>query len=109
MTSLPQVKEIKLLQKLRTLTVLFDNNQQFDFSCAYLRIFSPSAEAKKHKTTSLKEKEDVNIVAIEPVGNYAIKLIFDDGHDSGIFSWQTLYELGIKQPQMIAQMNEKGE
>ena len=106
MTDIPPVKEIKLLQKSHTLTVTFANNEQFNFPCAYLRIFSPSAETKKQKIVSLEEKKHVNIVAIEPVGNYAIKLIFDDGHDSGLFSWQTLYDLGRNQSKYMKQAQE---
>ncbi len=88
-----------ILHKLsKTLEVVFDNGERFHFPCEYLRVFSPSAEVRGHGVGQEKlvlGKQSVNIVAIEPVGNYAIKPIFDDGHSSGIFSWKTLYELGV--------------
>lgn len=69
-------------------------------SCEYLRVHSPSAEVQGHgpgQEVLQVGKENVNINSIEPVGNYAIKPVFDDGHDSGIFSWDTLYVLGVNQ------------
>ena len=94
--------EINLNRRTRTLTVSFDNGSSFDMSCEYLRVHSPSAEVQGHgigQEVLQVDKELVNIDAIEPVGNYAIKPKFDDGHDSGIFSWDTLYTLGINQEQ----------
>lgn len=91
--------EIILHKKSRTLEVKFDT-ESFVLPCEYLRVFSPSAEVRGHgvgNETWLTGKEHVNILAIEPVGQYAIKLIFSDGHASGIYSWKTLYELGIHQ------------
>jgi len=93
--------EIILNRKTRVLTVSF-GEEKFDLSCEYLRVFSPSAEVKGHgpgQEVLQVGKENVNINAIEPMGNYAIKPVFDDGHDSGIFSWDTLYELGKSQQQ----------
>jgi DUF971 family protein len=84
--------EIILHKKSRTLEVLFNNNERFIFPCEYLRVFSPSAETKHQPVTG---KENVNILSIEPVGQYAIKPTFSDGHSTGIFSWKTLYELGV--------------
>ena len=92
--------EINLNRRTRTLTVTFDDGQAFDLSCEYLRVHSPSAEVQGHgpgQEVLQLGKENVNIDAIEPVGNYAIKPKFDDGHDSGIFSWETLYILGVNQ------------
>lgn len=87
--------DIKLLQKERTLHIVFDNDEQFTFSCEFLRVHSPSAEVRGHGNPQLVTgKQDVNISGIEPVGHYAIKLIFDDGHDSGLYSWDYLYDLG---------------
>lgn len=92
--------EIILHKKSRTLEVLFNNNQRFVFPCEYLRVFSPSAEGYGHAVDNEKfflGKEQVNILSIEPVGNYAIKPLFSDGHRSGIYSWKMLYELGVCQ------------
>lgn len=89
----PIPTEIILHKKSRTLEVLFDTNERFVYSCEYLRVNSTSAD---NREKNLVGKENVNILAIEPVGNYAIKPIFSDGHATGIFSWKTLYELGKK-------------
>ena len=91
--------EINLNRRTRVLTVSFDE-EVFELSCEYLRVYSPSAEVQGHgpgQEVLQVGKEAVNIDAIEPMGNYAIKPVFDDGHDSGIFSWDTLYELGKNQ------------
>lgn len=89
--------EIKLLQTSRVLKVTFDD-QTFMLPCEYLRVHSPSAEVQGHgpgQEVLQKGKEGVNIVAIEPVGHYAVRLIFDDGHNSGLYVWELLYELGV--------------
>jgi DUF971 family protein len=89
--------EIKLLQKSKLLYVTFEDGVRFELPCEYLRVFSPSAEVKGHGGQGgqlVLGKKDVNIVGIDPVGHYAIKLIFDDGHQTGIYSWDILYELG---------------
>ncbi len=96
----PVASQIILHKRSRTLEVIFDTGERFVFPCEYLRVFSPSAEVRGHGVGNAKhpiEKQDVNILAIEPVGNYAIKPIFSDGHSSGIYSWNTLYELGVNQ------------
>ena len=88
---------INLLTKSRLLAVEFDDGVRFELSCEYLRVYSPSAEVQGHgpgQGVLQLGKETVNIREIEPVGNYAIKLHFDDGHDSGIYTWQYLYKLG---------------
>jgi len=90
--------QIKLHSQSRTLELAFDDGSCFELPCEYLRVFSPSAEVQGHgpgQETLQIGKQDVNIAAIEPVGNYAVKLVFDDGHDSGLFSWGVLYRLGI--------------
>ena len=95
--------DIKLHQKSRVFEVAFDDGQTFRLSCEYLRVFSPSAEVRGHgpgQETLQVGKEDVNIVAIEPVGNYAVKLYFDDGHNSGIYSWDFLHNLGTHQAEL---------
>jgi DUF971 family protein len=92
--------EINLNQKTRMLTVTFDDGERFEMSCEYLRVHSPSAEVQGHgpgQEVLQLNKENVNIETIESVGNYAIKPKFDDGHDTGIFSWDTLYVLGKNQ------------
>lgn len=93
---IPAPNDIKLLQKTRILEILFDNGEKFSLPCEYLRVFSPSAEVKGHGYSEGKlvsGKKNVNIINIEPVGHYAIRLVFDDNHQSGIYSWETLYEL----------------
>jgi DUF971 family protein len=92
--------DIVIHKKSRTLEVAFSTGERFVLPFEYLRVFSPSAEVRGHGVGQAKlvlDKQDVNISAIEPVGNYGIKPIFDDGHNSGIFSWQTLHELGVNQ------------
>lgn len=84
------------------LEIAFDDGKRFKLSCEYLRVHSPSAEVAGHgpgEGVLQVGKEDVGINAIEQVGNYAVQLIFDDNHDTGIFSWEYLYELGIDQEQ----------
>ena len=89
-------------QKSRLLEVSFDNGETFQLSCEYLRVYSPSAEVQGHgpgQQVLQYGKEAVNIIGIEPVGNYAVVLRFSDGHDTGIYSWDLLYELGTNQEQ----------
>lgn len=92
----PRPVDIKLHQASRLLEIKFDNHTECMLSCEFLRVYSPSAEVKGHgpgQEVLQIGKEDVNIAGIEPVGNYAIKLIFSDGHDTGLYSWDYLYEL----------------
>ncbi|HCK82145.1 MAG TPA: DUF971 domain-containing protein [Candidatus Competibacter sp.] len=92
--------EIKLHQASRVLEVAFEDGSHFQLPCEYLRVFSPSAEVRGHgpgTATLVTGKEKVNIDAIEPVGHYAVKLVFDDGHASGLYSWNVLHELGAEQ------------
>ena len=96
----PNPVSIKLHKKSRILEIEFDDGEQFELPCEYLRAFSPSADVKGHgpgQEVLQVGKENVNITEIEPIGNYAIKLIFDDGHSTGLYSWSYLYELGIEQ------------
>ncbi len=88
---------INLLRKSRLLKLEFDDGASFALSCEFLRVHSPSAEVRGHgpgQGVLQTGKEKVGIDEIEQVGNYAIKLCFDDGHDSGIYSWDYLYDLG---------------
>lgn len=97
MTS-PYPLDIKLLQKTRVLEIQFNNGEKFILPCEYLRVFSPSAEVKGHgqfEGKLISGKKEVNIINIEPIGHYAVKLLFDDGHNTGIYSWETLYDLAI--------------
>ena len=89
--------DIRLHQASRLLEIKFNNNTECMLSCEFLRVHSPSAEVRGHgagQETLQLGKELVNISAIEPIGNYAVKLVFDDGHDTGLYSWDYLYYLG---------------
>ncbi len=93
----PKPTNINLHQKSRILEIDFDDGKQFKYTTEFLRVYSPSAEVAGHgpgQETLQVGKSDVNIDAIEPVGMYAVKLVFDDNHDSGLYSWQYLYDLG---------------
>ena len=96
----PTPTSINLHKKSRLLSIIFDDGSAFDLPCEYLRVYSPSAEVRGHgpgQETLQTGKENVNINEIEQVGRYAVKLVFSDGHDSGMFSWEYLYELGKNQ------------
>ncbi|MEZ5458327.1 MAG: DUF971 domain-containing protein [Steroidobacteraceae bacterium] len=89
--------EIKLRRQSRLLEVRFDDGACFELPYEFLRVHSPSAEVKGHgpgQETLVTGKQDVGLKGIEPIGQYAVRLIFDDGHDSGLYSWKYLYELG---------------
>ena len=89
--------EIKLRKNSRLLVLTFEDGSSFEFTFEYLRVHSPSAEVVGHgpgQETLQVGKEDVAITSIDPVGHYAIRLVFDDGHDTGLYSWTYLYELG---------------
>lgn len=89
--------EIRLSPDKRTLTVTFDGGERFALPAEYLRVESPSAEVQGHRPEEKKTvegKQNVTITAIEPVGNYAVRLVFDDGHDTGLYGWDYLHELG---------------
>ncbi len=89
--------DIRLHQKSRILEIFFDDGAHFNLPCEYLRVYSPSAEVRGHGTGQevlQVGKEHVGITTIEPVGNYAVRLVFDDGHNTGLYSWNVLYRLG---------------
>jgi DUF971 family protein len=95
--------DIKLHQKSRLLEVAFDDGSHFRFPCEYLRVYSPSAEVRGHgpgQEVLQVGKENVNIAHIDPVGTYAVCLHFDDGHNTGIYSWDWLHYLGVHQERM---------
>ncbi len=90
--------DIKLHQKSRVLEIAFDDGGHFNLSCEYLRVYSPSAEVRGHgpgQEVLQLGKENVNITQVEPVGTYAVCLHFDDGHNTGIYSWDWLHHLGV--------------
>jgi DUF971 family protein len=90
--------ELNLHRQSRVLEITFDDGAHFNLPCEYLRVFSPSAEVQGHgpgQRVLQTGKEGVNIDRIEPVGNYAVCLHFDDEHNTGIYSWDTLYQLGL--------------
>jgi len=93
----PIPTEIKLHQQSRVMEIAFNNGDRFQLPYEYLRVYSPSAEVRGHgagQETLQVGKKQVEIKAIEPVGQYAVALVFSDGHDSGIYSWDYLYDLG---------------
>lgn len=90
-------REVRLNRAERVLSVTFDDGSHFDLPAEYLRVESPSAEVQGHSPAQrrwLGGKSGVAITGVEPVGHYAVRLTFDDGHDSGIYSWSLLHRLG---------------
>jgi DUF971 family protein len=88
--------EIRLQTKSRQIEIAFDDGNRFELSFEYLRVNSPSAEVKGHgpgQEVLQTGKENVRVTAIEPVGHYAVRLVFDDGHDTGLYTWKYLHEL----------------
>ena len=97
----PWPTELRLHKDRKTLTVTFGNGQSFDLPAEYLRVKSPSAEVQGHSPDERKTvpgKKNVMILEVQPVGNYAVRLVFDDLHSTGIFSWAYLHELGREYP-----------
>ena len=98
--------EIKLHQKSRLLEIAFESGERFKLPFEFLRVYSPSAEVRGHgpgQETLQIGKKDVEITGIEPVGSYAVQLVFSDGHDSGLYSWNYLYNIGVNQDAMWAE------
>lgn len=111
----PRPLEIKLHQKSRLLDITFSDGKTFQYSCEFLRVYSPSAEVSGHgpgQEVLQTGKRMVNIRKIEPVGNYAIQLNFTDGHNTGLYSWDLLYSYGLNQDTMwqryLQRMGEAG-
>ena len=105
MSSTPRPTEIVLHKASHALEVAFDDGSRFRLPCEYLRVESPSAEVQGHgpgQKVLVPGKRAVNIAAITPIGNYAVQLKFDDGLDSGLYSWSYLHELGLQQAQRWA-------
>jgi DUF971 family protein len=99
----PQPTEIKLHQKSRVLEVSFADGKTFRLPCEFLRVYSPSAEVRGHgpgQEVLQTGKKDVEIAKIEPVGTYAVQLHFSDQHNTGLYSWDILYDYGVNQQEM---------
>jgi len=108
MTPLPI--EIKLRTASHVLEVRFDDGAHYEFTFEYLRVFSPSAEVKGHgggEGILQTGKQHVGVTGIEPIGNYALRLLFDDGHNTGLYSWSLLYVLGRDQHKNWARYLER--
>lgn len=108
-------EEVKLLKEERQLVVRFDDGTTFSFPAEFLRVESPSAEVQGHSASqkqTVAGRRHVGIMKLEPVGNYAVRILFDDLHDTGIYSWQYLYELGEQQEsrweRYLADLEAKG-
>jgi DUF971 family protein len=102
--------DIVLHRKSHSLEISFDDGNTFQLPCEFLRVYSPSAEVRGHWGQNAKlqlDKQDVNIKELIPVGQYAVKIVFDDGHDSGLFDWDYLHDLGRKQALYWNQYLEK--
>jgi DUF971 family protein len=111
----PQPTEIKLHQKSRVLEIAFADGAAFRLPCEFLRVYSPSAEVRGHgpgQEVLQVGKMNVEITRVEPVGSYAVQLTFSDGHDTGIYSWDLLYDYGRRQDEMwrhyLKRMDEAG-
>ena len=93
----PLPTELNLHQQSRVLEIAFDDGARFRLPCEYLRVYSPSAEVRGHTPDQARlqvGKESVNIRDLQQIGSYAVKIVFDDGHKSGLYDWQYLYKLG---------------
>lgn len=96
--------EIHVAPDKRTLTIAFDTGERVDITAQLLRVESPSAEVQGHGAggkTLVLGKRDIQIAKVEPVGNYAIRIGFDDGHDTGLYTWRYLYKLGTEGEQLM--------
>jgi DUF971 family protein len=113
--TVPWPTEIRLSKDRRTLIVAFDNGEKHALSAEYLRVFSPSAEVQGHSPDQRQVvggKEAVEIIKVEPVGNYAVRLHFDDLHDTGIYSWDYFLKLGRERDELwnqyLQELSDKG-
>ena len=111
----PWPTEVRLVRDERRLEVTFDSGEVFSLPAELLRVESPSAEVQGHgpdQKVVVAGKREVAIVAVEPVGNYAVRLTFDDLHDTGIYSWDLLHELGRRRDELwrryLAALEERG-
>lgn len=102
--------EIRLSKNKRELTVSFDDGNKFKLSAELLRVESPSAEVQGHDPSEKKlvrNKKNVAIMKIEPIGNYAVRLVFDDMHDTGIYSWDVLHRLGSNADELMSNYHDR--
>ena len=113
--STPAPTEIKLHQKSRLLEIAFADGKRFELPYELLRVYSPSAEVRGHgpgQEVLQVGKKDIDITHVEPVGSYALQLVFSDGHDSGLYSWDYFYSLGMQQAERwqhyLQRMKEAG-
>lgn len=111
----PTPTAITLHRKSKVLEIAFDDGSRFSLPFEFLRVYSPSAEVRGHgpgQEVLQVGKRDVEVVDLQPVGNYAVRPVFSDGHDSGLYSWDYLYELGQKQDalwqQYLARLEQDG-
>lgn len=103
---MPYPTAIKLRTQSRVLDITFDTGARYELPFEYLRVYSPSAEVRGHgpgQETLQLGKHEVRVTAVQPMGNYALQLVFDDGHNTGIYTWSYLDELGREQEQKWAQ------
>ena len=103
--SKPWPTELRLRDEGTLLHVVFDNGKTFDLSAEFLRVESPSAEVKGHgpgQEITVPGKRNVRVTQIEPIGNYAVRIVFDDGHSTGIYSWDLLHRLGSEHDELWA-------
>lgn len=112
----PVPSEIRLHKKSRVVEIAFGDGRSFRFPFEFLRVYSPSAEVRGHgpgQEVLQTGKRDIDITALEPVGSYAVQPVFSDGHNTGIYSWDYLYELGENQERLwadyIARLEAAGE
>jgi DUF971 family protein len=115
MTTAPWPTELRLHKDRKTLTVSYEAGERFDLAAEYLRVRSPSAEVQGHSPSERRTvggKQNVQILELHPIGNYAVRLGFDDMHSTGIFSWEYLFELGRNREkywnEYLAELSEKG-
>jgi DUF971 family protein len=97
MTTEPRLTDIRVRTKSRVLEIVYDDGTTYSLPFEYLRVYSPSAEVRGHgpgQETLQLGKHEVGIRAVEPIGRYAVRLVFDDGHDTGLYTWAYLRELG---------------
>ncbi len=116
MPNAPHPLDVKLQKRSRRVQISFSDGQRFELAAEYLRVFSPSAEVQGHgggEGLLVAGKEAVNIEKIEPVGRYAVRLVFDDGHNTGLYTWPILYDLGVKYEsnwrRYVTRLEEAGE
>ena len=109
-TTNPWPTELRLHKDRKTLTVAFEDGERFDLAAEYLRVRSPSAEVQGHSPSERRTvggKQEVQILELHPVGNYAVRIVFDDMHSTGIFSWDYLHELGRNREELLERLSRR--